>query len=225
MSNFDETQNGIEWPFAGVDEVGRGCIAGPVVACALVLPKGCKIDGVKDSKKLSKKQRAVLEKKIIDASECFAFGVVESKEIDETNILAATLKAMSIAIQGLNIYPTKVIVDGTHAPDCEYPVLCLKQGDSLSQTVAAASILAKEYRDRMMTEFCAQYPEYGFSSHKGYGTKKHFAAISEYGLCPLHRRTFLKVQNFSLREKPLCHPMQQAAWGPRTVSASIFAVH
>ena len=183
---------GLEWPFAGVDEVGRGCVAGPVVACALILPKGCKIEGVRDSKKLSKNTRRGLEKKIIEAAKSYAFGVVDADEIDETNILAATLKAMSIAIKGLDMSPKTVIVDGTFAPDCRYPVTCLKSGDSLSQTVAAASILAKVNRDRMMLEFCEQFPEYGFSAHKGYGTKKHFEAISGFGLCPLHRRTFLK---------------------------------
>ena len=187
--NFDE---GLNWPFAGVDEVGRGCVAGPVVACALVLSDGCKIEGVRDSKKLTQKQRSMLEKKIIAACESYAFGIVDAKEIDETNILIGTLKAMSMAIRELNISPKKVIVDGIHAPECEHPVVCLKSGDSLSQTVAAASILAKEYRDRMMNEFCEQFPEYGFSAHKGYGTKKHFEAISLHGLCPLHRRTFLR---------------------------------
>ena len=182
----------LDWPFAGVDEVGRGCVAGPVVACALVLPKGCKVEGVRDSKKLTPKQRAVLEKKITEVAECYAFGVVDAKEIDETNILAATLKAMSNAIEGLDVQVRAVIVDGIHAPDTENTVICLKSGDSLSQTIAAASILAKEYRDRLMGEFCTQFPKYGFSAHKGYGTKKHFDAISKYGLCPLHRRTFLK---------------------------------
>ena len=189
MLKYDEELN---WPFAGVDEVGRGCVAGPVVACALVLPIRCKIEGVRDSKKLTKKQRAELEKKIIAASESFSFGTVDAEEIDETNILIATLKAMSIAISGLKISPKTVLVDGTHAPDCKYPVVCLKSGDSLSLTVAAASILAKEYRDRMMREVCEQFPEYGFSAHKGYGTKKHFEAITRHGLCSLHRKTFLK---------------------------------
>ena len=184
--------DGVDFPFAGVDEVGRGCVAGPVAACALVLPRGCKIEGVRDSKKLTKKQRANLEKKIINVAVSYAFGFVDAKEVDETNILEASLKAMSIAIRGLDVSLKTVIVDGTHAPECEYPIVCLKQGDSLSQTVAAASILAKEFRDRMMGEFCEQFPEYGFSVHKGYGTKKHFEAIAEYGFCPLHRRTFLK---------------------------------
>ena len=182
----------LDWPFAGVDEVGRGCIAGPVVACALVLPKGCKIAGVRDSKKLTSKQRSELEKKIVEVAEAYAFGIVEADEVDETNILVATLKAMSIAIRGLTVPVKTVVVDGIHAPCTDYPVVCLKSGDSLSLTVAAASILAKEYRDRQMGEFCKQFPKYGFSAHKGYGTKKHFEAISRHGLCPLHRRTFLK---------------------------------
>ena len=183
---------GLEWSFAGVDEVGRGCVAGPVVSCALVLPMGCKIEGVRDSKKLMPKQRGELEKKIIDVAVDYAFGVIEAEEIDEINILAATLKAMSIAVNKLNICVKTVIVDGIHAPDSPYPVVCLKGGDSLSLSVASASILAKQYRDRLMVEFDKRFPMYGFSSHKGYGTKKHFEAIYEHGFCPLHRRTFLK---------------------------------
>ena len=183
---------GLEGPFAGVDAVGRGAVAGPVVACALILPEGHKIEGVRDSKKLSQKRRAVFEKKIMEAAVCYAFGVVDAGEIDETNILVSTLKAMSIAIRELKTSPKTVIVDGIHAPECDYPIVCLKNGDSLSQTVACASILAKEFRDRMMMEFCEDFPEYGFFTHMGYGTKKHFKAISKHGLCPLHRKTFLR---------------------------------
>ena len=209
---YDE---GLEWPFAGVDEVGRGSIAGPVVACALVLREGYKIEGVRDSKKLSQKQRASLEKKIIQAAECYAFGSVDAGKIDETDILTATLKAMSLAIRGLDVFPKTVIVDGIHAPESSFPIVCLKSGDSLSQTVAAASILAKQYRDRLMAEFDEQFPGYGFSAHKGYGTKRHFEAISLHGLCPLHRRTFLKmVRTFSY---------EKAAARPRLSSRFIYA--
>ena len=183
---------GIDWPFAGVDEVGRGSVAGPVVACALVLPNGCEIEGIRDSKKLAQKQRAMLETKITAKAESYAFGIVDADEIDETNILIATLKAMSIAIGRLDIVPKTVLVDGIHAPECKPSTTCLKSGDSLSQTIAAASILAKEFRDRLMAKYCEQFPMYGFSAHKGYGTKKHFEAIIAHGLCPIHRRTFLK---------------------------------
>ena len=209
-TTYDE---GLDLPLAGVDEVGRGCLAGPVVACALVLPNGCKIEGIRDSKKLTQKRRALLEKMITAQAESYAFGIVDAGEIDETNILIATLKAMSIAIRGLDVIPKTVLVDGIHAPECKYPVVCIKGGDSISQTVAAASILAKEHRDRMMREFCEQFPEYGFSAHKGYGTKKHFEAIYLHGLCPLHRTTFLRKSELLLAQKP------------PAVSASIFAVH
>ena len=191
---YDE---GLSWPFAGVDEVGRGALAGPVVACALVLPEGCKIDGLRDSKKLSQGQRAKLKKTIASLAVSFAFGEVPNGEIDETNIHAATLRAMSMAIGRLEIKPNKVIVDGLHAPECRFPVVCLAKADSLSQTVAAASVLAKERRDRMMRVFSGEYPEYGFSAHKGYGTKKHFEAILLHGLCPIHRATFCKKADFS----------------------------
>ena len=187
--DFDER---FDWPFAGVDEVGRGCVAGPVVACALILSEGCVVEGVRDSKKLTYKQRVELEKKIVDVAESYAFGVVDAGEIDESNILVANLRAMSNAISGLNVSPQVVVVDGIHSPECKFPVVCLKGGDSLSHVVAAASILAKQYRDRMMVEFCEQFPQYGFSAHKGYGTKKHFEAICRHGLCVLHRRTFLR---------------------------------
>ena len=228
---YDE---GHDWPVAGVDEVGRGCVAGPVVACALVLPKGCKIEGVRDSKKLTKKMRSMLEKKIIAVCESYAFGVVDAKEIDESNILVATLKAMSMAIRGLDISPKTVIVDGIHAPDCNNPselaasrvtVVCQKGGDSLSQTVAAASILAKEHRDRMMVGFCEQFPEYGFSAHKGYGTKKHFEAISLHGLCPLHRRTFLHKSELLLSQNMRTFADANVRFFSPAASAFIFAVH
>ena len=201
---------GYPQPLAGVDEVGRGPLAGPVVACALILPEGCKIEGVRDSKKLSQKLRQTLEKKILDAAVSFCFGVICAFEIDKINILAATLKAMQIAIEGLTTVPKTILIDGDQAPpspncimlqinneesllsDFSYDIICIKKGDSISQSIAAASILAKEYRDRLMDELHEEYPLYGFSSHKGYGTKKHFEAISKHGLCPLHRRTFIK---------------------------------
>ena len=191
--------DGLKWPFAGVDEVGRGPLAGPVVACALILPKGCKIEGVRDSKKISRKLRKALEAKIIESAVCYAYGIISAPEIDETNILIATLKAMAVAIEGLELAPKIVIVDGIHAPASKYATVCLKKGDSLSHTIAASSILAKEYRDRLMDEFHDEYPEYGFSSHKGYGTKKHFEAIYLHGLCQLHRRSFLKKSDANLQ--------------------------
>ena len=179
-------------PLAGVDEVGRGAIAGPVVACAVVLPKGLRIEGVYDSKKLSVVRRIELAKKISELAVCFSYGVLDAGRIDETNILQATLEAMVIAINGLSVTPKTVLVDGVQSPDVELPVISVKGGDSLSISIAAASILAKVYRDGVMEKYHEECPCYGFYSHKGYGTKKHFEAVSTYGLSPLHRKTFLK---------------------------------
>ena len=181
-----------EYPIAGVDEAGRGPIAGPVVACALILPKGRIIEGVNDSKQLSQKQRSVLEAEIYKHAVSYSFGIIEAPEIDEINILAAALKAMTEAIHGLCVVPKTVLVDGTKPPCCNMPVVCIKSGDSLSHTIAAASILAKEYRDRLMDGYHKEFPLYGFSSHKGYGTKKHFEAVGLHGLTPLHRKSFCK---------------------------------
>ena len=179
-------------PIAGVDEVGRGAIAGPVVACAVVLPEGLYIEGIYDSKKLSKFKREELSKKIAKTALCFSYGLVEAGRVDEINIHRASLEAMKNAVDGLSVKPRTVLLDGTHPPAVDFPVVCIKGGDSLSFTIAAASILAKVFRDGLMEEYHDEYPCYGFSSHKGYGTKKHFDAVSKHGFSPLHRKTFLK---------------------------------
>lgn len=179
-------------PVAGVDEVGRGPLAGPVVACALILPTGIIIDGVNDSKKLTAKKREALDKIIKAAAISYAFGIVDEKTIDEINILQATLLAMKNAIEGLTQQPSAVLVDGTTPPKILQHTQCLPKGDAKSQLIAAASILAKVKRDAIMDELHNQYPQYGFNAHKGYGTAKHSQAINEHGLTPHHRRSFCR---------------------------------
>ena len=181
-----------EHPIAGVDEVGRGAIAGPVVACAVIMPKHSLIEGVYDSKKLSKGKRALFAKKIAEIAVCFSYGVVDAKKIDEINILRATLYAMEIAIDGLSPKPKTVLVDGIHSPSTLFPVVCVKSGDTCSFSIAAASILAKVYRDGLMEKLHEVHPDYGFLSHKGYGTKRHFEAVEKFGVSHMHRKSFIK---------------------------------
>jgi ribonuclease HII len=175
-----------------VDEVGRGPLAGPVVACAVILPPGLIIEGVKDSKKLSPKKREYLSEVIKEKALCFAIGEADERMIDEINILQATLLAMSRAVASLNPQPDALIVDGGFAPPVgsEIFVTCLPHGDSISHSVAAASIVAKVHRDACMDELDRQYPEYGFCRNKGYGTAEHLRALREFGPCPIHRRSF-----------------------------------
>lgn len=179
-------------PVAGVDEVGRGPLAGPVVACAVILPQGLVIEGVNDSKKISEKRREELCEKIKDAAVAFAFGIIEPAEIDDINILQATLKAMKIAVAALEIPPRVALVDGVSAPNCPCEVVCVKKGDSASHLIAAASILAKVTRDNIMKELHAAHPEYAWNANKGYGTAAHIAAIRQFGLTAAHRRSFCK---------------------------------
>ena len=181
-----------EHPIAGVDEAGRGAIAGPVVACACVMPKNLVIEGVYDSKKLTKIKRDELANKIKLCAVCFAYGTIDAKKIDEINIHQATLAAMQNALKGLSVIPKTVLVDGLYPPPSPFPIVCVKGGDSLSHSIACASILAKVYRDGLMEKKHTEYPPYGFNAHKGYGTKKHFEAVFEHGLSPLHRVTFLQ---------------------------------
>ena len=177
---------------AGVDEVGRGPMAGPVVVCALILPHGLMINGVNDSKKLSEKKRVQLDAEIKSAAVAYAFGIIDVETIDRINILQATLRAMEMAVGELTPTPQAVLVDGTTAPDLNCKTVCLPQGDARSHLIAAASILAKVKRDAMMQELDKRYPAYGFGKHKGYGTKQHLLALEEFGLCPQHRRSFCK---------------------------------
>jgi len=175
---------------AGVDEAGRGPLAGPVVAAAVVFPQDIFIAGVDDSKKLSQKRREELFVVIQDKALAVAKGVVSEKEIDRLNILRATFKAMRMAIGSLPIRPEHVLIDGRPLPENFYPQTPLIGGDYKSFSIAAASIVAKVTRDRMMVEYDELYPEYGFAQHKGYGTKRHVEAIRKYGTCEIHRKTF-----------------------------------
>ena len=177
----------------GVDEAGRGPLAGPVCAAAVILPRDLDIEGLNDSKKLSDKRRRALYDIITEQAVAYGIAMVDEKKIDEINILQATFLAMRQAVEQLSVRPSLALVDGNREPDFDgIPVQTIIKGDSLSANIAAASILAKVTRDRFMEEQDANYPQYGFAIHKGYGTQAHYAALREYGPCPIHRLTFLK---------------------------------
>ena len=177
----------------GVDEAGRGPLAGPVCAAAVILPKDLEIVGLNDSKKLTDKRRRELFDEICGKAVAYGIAFASHEEIDEINILQATFLAMRRAVEQLSLKPALVLVDGNREPEFGgIPVKTIVKGDSLSANIAAASILAKVTRDRLMEEMDQEYPEYGFAIHKGYGTKAHYAALLEYGPCSIHRRTFLK---------------------------------
>ncbi len=177
----------------GVDEAGRGPLAGPVCAAAVILPENCVIDGLNDSKKISEKKREILFDIIKEkaVAYCIAYGTLE--EIEQYNILEATYIAMNRAINGLNIKPDFALIDGNRVPKgILIPCETVVKGDSKSYSIAAASILAKVTRDRLMLEYDQKYPQYLFASHKGYGTKAHYEAIKQHGVCEIHRLSFLK---------------------------------
>ncbi len=177
----------------GVDEAGRGPLAGPVCAAAVILPENCEIEGLNDSKKLTEKKREALFDVIIEkAVACsVAFGTLE--EIEQYNILNATYLAMNRAIEGLKIPADYALIDGNRIPtDIKVPCETVVKGDAKSCSVAAASVLAKVTRDRLLLEYAEQYPEYSFEKHKGYGTAAHYEAIRKYGVTPIHRLSFLK---------------------------------
>ena len=174
----------------GIDEAGRGPLAGNVVAAAVILPKGLVIDGLDDSKKLSEKKREALFDIIQKESVSFSVAWATPREIDELNILGATMLAMHRAVEGLDIPADFALIDGNTARGFSIPVKTIVKGDAKSPSIAAASILAKVTRDRIMREWDKVYPQYGFERHKGYGTAAHIAAIKEYGLCPIHRKSF-----------------------------------
>ena len=176
----------------GVDEAGRGPLAGPVCAAAVILPKHLQIPGLTDSKKLSDKKRRELFPIIQQQAIAYGIGLASEAEIDEINILQATFLAMRRALSQLSIRPEIALIDGNRETDFGLPVKTVVKGDSLSANIAAASILAKVTRDTMMVELAEQYPEYGFEIHKGYGTKAHYEALRTYGPCPIHRKSFLK---------------------------------
>ncbi len=185
---------------AGIDEAGRGALAGPVVAAAVILPINCQISGVTDSKQLTPKQRARLFDDIHRTAVAVEVGCVDNKEIDQINILQATMGAMAQAMAQITPSPDYALVDGTHLPDISLPRCCdrdseqpakaIPKGDTLVQSIAAASIIAKVTRDRLMIEFDKIYPGYDFRSHKGYGTLLHRQAIAQLGPCPIHRHSF-----------------------------------
>lgn len=179
-------------PVAGIDEAGRGPLAGPVCAAAVILPEGLEIDGLDDSKKLSDKKRRALYDIIIREAVAYGIAMVDEKTIDQVNILQATFLAMGQAAAQLTVCPALALVDGNRAPGLDIPVQTVVKGDSLSANIAAASILAKVTRDRLMEQMAQAYPQYGFAVHKGYGTKRHYEALRQYGPCPIHRMTFLK---------------------------------
>ena len=176
----------------GVDEAGRGPLAGPVCAAAVILPAGIEIPGLNDSKKLTDKKRRELFPIIKEKALAYGIGFASHEEIDEINILQATFLAMERAISQLGIKPDLALIDGNRARDFGVPVKTVIHGDSLSASIAAASVLAKVTRDDIMDAMAVSYPEYGFEIHKGYGTKAHYEALSTYGHCEIHRRTFLK---------------------------------
>ena len=177
---------------AGIDEVGRGPLAGPVVAAAVLLPKNCRIEGVDDSKKLSAKKREALYDEILGKAVSFGIGVVSWERIDEINILQATYEAMREAIAQLNPVPRFLLADAVTIPGISIPQKGIIKGDAKSLSIGAASIVAKVYRDRLMEGYDELYPAYGFASNKGYGSAEHIAAIRVHGLCPIHRKSFVK---------------------------------
>lgn len=176
----------------GVDEAGRGPLAGPVCAAAVILPEGVIIDGVNDSKKLSEKKRESLFDVIREQALSYSIAYATVDEIEEINILNATMLAMRRAIDGLEIKADYAMIDGNKIPPIDIDAECIVKGDAKSMSIACASILAKVSRDRLLYKYAEEYPMYGFDKHKGYGTKVHREAILKYGPCPYHRKSFLK---------------------------------
>ncbi len=182
---------------AGIDEAGRGPLAGPVVAAAVILPFSFSAAGINDSKKLTAKKRAALYETIYDGAIAVGVGVVEADEIDRINILKASLLAMAIAVDKLDIPPDYLLVDGSFRIDSNLPQKAIPKGDGLSVSIAAASIIAKVTRDRLMAHYHKLYPQYNFEKHKGYPTRAHRDAICVHGCCPIHRKTFKGVKEYT----------------------------
>jgi ribonuclease HII len=179
---------------AGIDEAGRGPLAGPVVSAAVIFPISLQISGVSDSKKLSPRQRDVLYEKIYDLAVSVGIGIVDPLEIDRINILQAALLSMAMAAENLAPQPDCLLIDGTFLIPSVLPQEAIPKGDALSVSIAAASIIAKVTRDRLMERYHHDYPQFGFSKHKGYPTKAHKKAIQQFGCCPIHRRSFKGVK-------------------------------
>lgn len=193
--NFDLEKQAMEEGYeivCGIDEAGRGPLCGPVCAAAVILPVDCEIEGINDSKKLSEKKREQLFDIITQKALAYSIYMVDAATIDEINILQATFLAMRNAVEGLSVKPDMALIDGNGKPGLSVEERTVIKGDAKSVSIAAASILAKVTRDRYMLEADKKYPEYFFAKHKGYGTKLHYQAIAENGICPEHRRTFLK---------------------------------
>ncbi|MEA3385312.1 MAG: ribonuclease HII [Thermodesulfobacteriota bacterium] len=184
-------------PVAGLDEVGRGCLAGPVVAAAVILSPDIHLSGIRDSKALSPKQREILNRAIREKALAVSVAQVESAEIDRINILRASLKAMAQAVDNLDLRPRALLIDGNQSIPHTLPQKTLVKGDQRSLSVAAASIVAKVFRDNLMEEMHRNYPCYNFASNKGYATLEHREAIKLYGCCPIHRRTFKGVREYT----------------------------
>lgn len=176
----------------GVDEAGRGPLAGPVYAAAVILPSDCVIEGLNDSKKLTEKKREALFDEIKEKALAYGIASADEKEIDEINILNATFLAMKRAIASLSVKPDLALIDGNQKPHTDIEEVTVIKGDAKSMSIAAASVIAKVSRDRFMLEMAEKYPQYEFARHKGYGTKLHYEKIAQYGVCDIHRRTFLK---------------------------------
>ena len=177
----------------GIDEAGRGPLAGPVVVASVIMPENSMIEGVNDSKKISEAKREKLYDQIISEAISYGVGIIDEEEIDTINILNATKKGLTLAISQLKVKPDLIIVDALeHIDTMCIPYESIIKGDAKCYSISAASIIAKVTRDRIMREWDEVYPQYGFKQHKGYGTSKHIAAIKEYGLCPIHRKSFTK---------------------------------
>ena len=187
---------------AGVDEAGRGPLAGPVVAAAVILNERMPIEGLADSKKLTALKREKLYDEICAKALCCSIALATVEEVDCLNILQATMLAMQRAVHGLRLKPVRVLVDGNRLPTLDVPAEAIVKGDALVQAISAASILAKVHRDRWCHEIDQQYPQYGFAAHKGYGTAVHMAALQAFGACPEHRRSFSPVAQAIAAFKP-----------------------
>ena len=185
-------EKGIKY-IAGIDEAGRGPLAGPVVVASVIMPADSMIEGVNDSKKVSEKKREKLYDLILEEAVSYGIGIIYQDEIDKINILQATKKGLTEAVEQMDIKPDLIMVDALTGIDTlGIPYHSIIKGDAKCYSISAASIIAKVTRDRIMREWDKVYPEYGFASHKGYGTAKHISALKEYGPCPIHRRSFIK---------------------------------
>ena len=192
LYSFELALAGENRPFCGVDEAGRGPLAGPVCAAAVILPEGLEIPGLNDSKKLTEKKREELYDRICESAVSFAVAFATVEEIEALNIKGATYLAMDRALEALDPTPSLALVDGNDKNELSVPSIKVVKGDSLCASIAAASILAKVTRDRFMLQLDREYPQYGFAAHKGYGTKAHYAALRQYGPSPVHRPTYLR---------------------------------